>query len=309
MVLMTWNFEAQLARYGPNGTRSAASSAEAWQYCKHLATSHYENFAVASLLLPRRLLRHFHAVYSYCRWADDLGDETGGGERALSLLAWWRRELLDCYEGRVRHPVFVALRETILRFHIPPQPFLDLLVAFEQDQEVSSYKTFDELLGYCRNSANPVGRLVLYLFECHDEDRGRLSDYICTALQLANFWQDVARDLDIHRIYLPLEDRLRFGYPDHDLLMKRFTPTFAHLMQFEIDRTRDLFFRGYPLVDRVPSEVRADVELFIEGGLAILRKIEQAGFNVLDRRPTLSKWEKGALLAGAVWRRFRATFG
>ncbi|MFO0880826.1 MAG: squalene synthase HpnC [Gemmataceae bacterium] len=302
---MTWNFETQLARYGPEGTRPTPSRAEAWQYCKWLATTHYENFTVASLLLPGRLLRHFHAVYAYCRWADDLGDETGGGERALRLLAWWREQLETCYAGKATHPVFVALRDTIRQFGIPRQPFLDLITAFEQDQRVGVYRTYDELVNYCRYSANPVGRLVLYLFESHDEQRGQLADHICTALQLANFWQDVARDVDIQRIYLPAEDRERFGYAEQDLRMKRFTPTFARLMQFEVNRTRDLFFQGYRLVDEVPREVSADVELFIEGGLGILRKIEEAGFNVLDRRPVLSKWEKGRLLAGAMWRRLR----
>lgn len=306
---MTWDFEGQLARYGPTGYRPAVTSAEAWQYCKRLATTHYENFTVASLLLPRRLLRHFHAVYAYCRWSDDLADETGGGERALSLLAWWRGELLACHEGQARHPVFVALAETVRHFRIPPPPFLDLLTAFEQDQRVASYPTYDALLGYCKNSANPVGRLVLYLSECHDETRGALSDHVCTALQLANFWQDVARDLDIGRVYLPAEDRERFGYPAADLQAKRFTPTFARLMRFEVDRTRDLFFKGYPLVDLVPADIRPDIELFLQGGLGILRKIEQAGFNVLDRRPSLSKWDKGSLVLGAVWRRLRDVVG
>lgn len=306
---MTWDFEAQLARYGPEGFQPAVPRPVAWQYCKRLATTHYENFSVASLLLPRRLLRHFHAVYAYCRWSDDLADEAGGGKRALDLLAWWRQELLACYEGKVRHPVFVALRETIARFRIPPDPFLDLLTAFEQDQRVSSYATYAELLGYCKNSANPVGRLVLYLCECHDERRGALSDHVCTALQLANFWQDVSRDLEIGRVYLPLEDRVRFGYPDADLDARRFTESFARLMQFEVDRTRDLFFRGYPLVDLMPGDVRGDVELFLQGGLGILKKIEQAGYNVLDRRPVLTKWDKGSLVVGAVWRRLRAVVG
>lgn len=302
---MNWDFAAQLLRYGPDSPLPPPSEAEAWQYCRQLAHVHYENFSVASLLLPRRLLRHFHAVYAYCRWADDLADETEGGDHAVALLGWWRQQLLACYAGEARHPVFLTLRHTIRRFAIPPQPFLDLLAAFEQDQRVHAYATFDDLLGYCTGSANPVGRLVLYLLECHDEQRGALSDQVCTALQLANFWQDVARDLDLGRVYLPVEDRERFGYPDADLYDLRFTPAFADLMRFEVDRTRDLFFRGYPLVDLVPEEARGDVELFIEGGLAILKKIEKVGYNVLDRRPELAGWEKGLLVAGAVWRRLR----
>src|SRR5690349_4358926 len=195
-------FATDLKRYGPEGPRPLVTASEAQVYCRQLARRHYENFSVASVLLPARLRRHFHAVYAYCRWADDLADESGGGAEALRLLAWWRAQLLACYEGEATHPVFLALRETITAFDIPPKPFLDLLVAFEQDQSVRSYSTFDALLGYCANSANPVGRLVLHLFECHDEERGALSDSICTALQLANFWQDVSRDLDIGRVYI-----------------------------------------------------------------------------------------------------------
>lgn len=306
---MTWDFSAHLARYGPDAHHGPVSRAFAAQYCKQVATRHYENFTVASMLLPRPLLRHFHAVYAYCRWSDDLADETGGGTRAVELLHWWRDELLACYEGRVSHPVFVALDETIRRFRIPPKPFLDLLVAFEQDQHVASYATFADLLRYCSNSANPVGRLVLYLFECHDDVRGELSDFICTGLQLANFWQDVARDLDLGRVYIPVEDRVRFGYPDDALFARQFTPAFAELMRFEVDRARDLFFKGYRLVELVPSAVEADVELFLQGGLSILQKIEQAGFDVLTKRPELSKWEKGVLVSQAVWRRVRGLVG
>jgi squalene synthase HpnC len=201
--------------------------------------------------------------------------------------------------------VLVALQDTIRAFHIPPEPFLDLLFAFEQDQLVKHYRTYDQLLGYCRGSADPVGRLVLYLFESFDPQRAALADHVCTALQLANFWQDVARDYDIGRVYLPEEDRARFGYGDDDLAARRFTPAFAELLRFEVDRTRDLFYRGFPLVERVPPAARADVELFIRGGLAILRKIEAQGYDVWRRRPVLAKWEKGALLAGALWRRLR----
>jgi squalene synthase HpnC len=306
---MDWDFATQLARYGPGGTCASASPAEAWQYCRQVSTRHYENFTVASLLLPRHLLRHFHAVYAYCRWSDDLADETSGRDEALRLLAWWRGELLACYEGQARHPVFVALHETIRRFAIPMRPFDDLLTAFTQDQHVTHYATFEDLLGYCKNSANPVGRIVLHLFECHNEESGALSDSICTALQLANFWQDVTRDLDLGRVYLPEEDRVRFGYPDDSLRRREFTPAFAELMRFEVERTRDLFFRGYPLVDRVPPAVSADVELFVEGGLAILRKIEQQGYDVLSRRPVVSRWEKGKLVSQAVWRRLRGVVG
>ena len=261
---------------------------------------------MASLLLPRRLLRHFHAVYAYCRWADDLADEVGGGAYALELLRWWREELLRCYDGRPRHPVMVALRETIQEFRIPPDPFLDLLFAFEQDQIVKRYQTFEQLLAYCRNSANPVGHLVLYLVEGHNRELAVLSDHICTALQLTNFWQDVARDFEIGRVYLPEEDRRRFGYSEADLQNRRYTSSFVELLRFEIDRTRDLFYRGLPLLERVAPDVRPDIELFIRGGLAVLRKIERCRYNVWAARPALAKWEKAALVGATFLRRLNA---
>jgi squalene synthase HpnC len=303
---MSTAFAKELARWGPDAPRRAVTPAEARAYCRRFTLSQYENFSVASLLLPRRLLPHFHAVYSYCRWADNLGDETGGGARALELLRWWRGELLATYDGRARHPVMVALAGTVRRFRIPPQPFLDLLFAFEQDQLVKRYQTYEQLLDYCRNSANPVGHLVLYLFECCDARRAALADHICTALQLTNFWQDVARDYAIGRVYLPEDDCRRFGYRESDLNAGRYNRAFVTLMRFEIERARDLFYRGLPLLDLVPREVRVDVELFARGGLAVLGKIERLNYNVWHRRPTLAKWEKGTLLAGAVWRHWRA---
>jgi squalene synthase HpnC len=302
---MTNGFATDLIRYGPDRPAPIVDQASAHVYCGRLARGHYENFTVASVLLPRQLLRHFHAVYGFCRWADDLADEAGGGARALALLRWWRGELLACYGGKPSHPVLVALQDTIAVFDIPPDPFLDLLFAFEQDQLVKRYQTFEQLLAYCRCSANPVGRLVLYLFRSYDQTRAELSDKICTALQLANFWQDVSRDFDIGRVYLPQEDRERFNYSDEDLEARQFSARFADLLRFEVDRTRDLFYRGFPLVDKVPSAVQADVELFIRGGLAVLRKIEAQGYNVWHKRPALAKWEKGTLLAGALWRRLR----
>lgn len=197
----------------------------------------------------------------------------------------------------------VALRETIQRFAIPPDPFLDLLIAFEQDQRVKRYDSFDQLVGYCANSANPVGRLVLMLFECSDAERAGLSDEVCTGLQLANFWQDVSRDLDIGRVYLPAEDRARFGYTDADLEARRCTPQFLELMRFEVERARGYFRRGAGLLPLLPNEARVDVELFIRGGEAILTAIERQGYDVWSRRPRVSKWEKAKLLLGAVSRK------
>ncbi len=302
---MTHSFLHELQRLGPDSAYPEFSLGQAREYCGQLARSHYENFSVASLLLPRRLLKHFHCIYAYCRWADDLGDETEGGERALALLQWWREELNRCYAGRARHPVMIALKPTIERFRIPPEPFLDLLAAFEQDQRVKRYETYQQLLDYCRYSANPVGRLVLYLCESFDEGRAELSDRICTGLQLANFWQDVARDFDIGRVYLPAEDRRRFGCSDDDLAARRFTPAFAELMRFEVDRARGLFVEGLPLVELVPTDVRIDIELFARGGLGILSKIEAIGGNVWQTRPVLTKGEKLSILAKVFGRRLR----
>jgi squalene synthase HpnC len=302
---MNNGFARELARFGPTADADRLPLSAAKVYCRRLALTHYENFTVASLLLPRRLLPHFHAVYAYCRWADDLADEVGDGEDALRLLWWWREELLSCYDGQPRHPVMVALQPTIRRFAIPPTPFLDLLTAFEQDQRVKRYRTYAELLGYCRNSANPVGRLILYLGEVFEPRRAWLSDCICTALQLANFWQDVVRDYAIGRVYLPQEDFQRFGYSEADLAAQRFTPAFADLMRFEVERTRRLFQDGVPLVGLMPDDLQTDVELFVRGGLAILGKIKEQGYNVLARRPVLSKWDKGSLVLRLVGRRLR----
>ncbi|MBX7104688.1 MAG: squalene synthase HpnC [Gemmataceae bacterium] len=300
---MATAFATDLARWGPHRAYDAPPAPAARAYCRRLAETHYENFSVASMFVPRRLLRHFHNVYAYCRWSDDLADETTQGTTALQLLAWWRDELRACYDGTPRHPVFVALRETIQQFDIPPEPFLALLSAFEQDQRVKEYTTFEELCDYCRRSADPVGRLVLYLGQCHDETRGRLSDSICTGLQLANFWQDVARDLDLGRVYLPREDRERFHYPDSDLHAKCMTPAFRDLLRFEVARTRSLFEEGLPLVPMMPRDLRIQIELFAQGGLAILRKIEQQNFDVWTARPKLSKLDKARLMARVVARR------
>jgi squalene synthase HpnC len=304
---MNDGFARELARFGPDSRHLPVGLAQAQAYCRTLTYAHYENFTVASLLLPRRLVKHFHAVYAYCRWADDLADETGGGHRALGLLRWWREQFLDCYAGRASHPVMVALGATVRRFAIPPEPFLDLLYAFEQDQLVKRYQTYEQLLGYCRYSANPVGHLVLYLCECYNDVNAHFADSICTALQLANFWQDVARDYDIGRVYLPAEERERFGYTSAMLAARQFTPEFAALLRSLVERTRVLLQQGLPLVERVPAGVQLDIDLFIRGGLATLRKIERQGYNVWHRRPSLAKWEKAVLVGRAVGRRLLAT--
>ncbi len=305
-MVMGSRFHRDLERFGPHRSYAPVTRSAARQYCREFATSHYENFSVASLLLPRRLLQHFYNVYAYCRWADDLGDETGGGTRSLELLRWWRGELQDLYRGRPHHPVMVALRETIDRFRIPATPFARLLFAFEQDQMIKRYKSLEELKLYCRSSANPVGHLVLYLCESYTPARAELSDYICTGLQLTNFWQDVARDYKIGRVYLPEQDRIRFGYSEADLKANRYNDNFANLMRFLVDHARDLFYRGFPLIETMPIDVQADIELFLRGGLSILWKIEKLRYNVWHTRPKLNKQEKLSLIFCAAWRQVRA---
>lgn len=279
------------------------SHEEAIDYTRWLATSHYENFHIVSFLLPKRLHQDFYNVYAFCRWADDLGDEIGDPAESLRLLAWWRRELSAMYDGRATHPVFIALMETAARHSLPIAPFSDLITAFEQDQTVATYANWDELFGYCRNSANPVGRLVLYLCGYSDAERQAMSDATCTALQLANFWQDVTVDLLKDRIYIPMDVLRRHGYTEEQLRRHEFNPAFAAAMRDLIDVTRDLFLKGLPLAGTVDRRLAIDLELFSRGGMKVLDKIERQGYNVLQRRPAISKLERVRLLLEAVLRR------
>ncbi len=281
----------------------APSIAEAREYCRQLATSHYENFSVVTWFLPKRLHPHFYAVYAYCRISDDFGDEVGNAQTSLRLLDAWEDELNACYDARPKHPVFVALSETVRECNIPKQPFADLLTAFRQDQTVTRYETFDQLLGYCVNSANPVGRLVLYVCGYRDAELQQLSDYTCTALQLANFWQDVTVDYQKGRVYLPLEDLPRFKVTEQQIADRRFDDNFRELMKFEVSRARDWFAMGEPLAGRLDRELALDIELFTRGGQEILRAIERQGYDVLKSRPAIPKSKKLALVLGAAVRR------
>src|SRR5450631_1234330 len=273
---------------------------EAQQYTRLLATHHYENFNVASWLLPADLHQHFYSVYAYCRWADDLGDEIPETARALELLNWWERELDACYDGRPSHPVFIALRETILAKDIPRQPFADLLKAFRQDQLVKRYPTWESVLDYCVYSANPVGRLVLYVCGYRDEECQQLSDATCTALQLANFWQDVSRDLEKGRIYIPLDEAQLHGVCEADIVMRRFDARYVSLMKELVARTRQLFAEGMPLARSVDSALRVDIEMFSRGGRAVLDAIEAVGYNTLERRASIPKSKQLSLLVRAI---------
>lgn len=273
---------------------------QAREYCRRLATTHYENFHVASWFLPERVRPHFYSIYAYCRIADDLGDEVGNREQSLALLDLWGQELDACYRGQARHPVFVALAETIRACDIPQKPFADLLVAFRQDQNVPRYESMGDVLGYCVNSANPVGRLVLYACGYRDPEMFRLSDDTCTALQLANFWQDVSSDYDRGRIYLPLADMRKYQVDEATIARRDPTPSFRDLLRYEVGYARSLFERGLPLISMVDRELALDLDLFSRGGLEILRAIEERKYDVLTARPAISKGRKLALLARAL---------
>jgi len=272
----------------------------AQNYTRWLATHHYENFNVVSWLLPKELHQHFYNVYAYCRWADDLGDEIPDAQRALELLDWWEHELNACFQGNPSHPVFIALRDTIVSKEIPKQPFADLLRAFRQDQTVKRYATWDSVLNYCVYSANPVGRLVLYLCGYRDDERQRLSDATCTALQLANFWQDVVRDLEKGRIYIPLDAAAAHGLSEADLVARRFDDRYVSLMKDLIARTRALFAQSMPLVKMVDTRLSVDLDMFSRGGLAVLDAIESAGYDTLHHRPSIGKGKQARLLGRAL---------
>ena len=282
--------------------------AEAQKYTRWLATHHYENFRVASWLLPSRLHQHFYDVYAYCRWADDLGDEVKDAKHALELLDQWDEELQSTYRREAKHPVLIAVGETARACDIPIEPFRDLLIAFRQDQTVHRYATWDGVIEYCRYSANPVGRLVLYLMGYRDAERQALSDATCTALQLANFWQDVARDLEKERIYIPLDLAAAHGVRESDIREKIFDERFASLMKDLIDRTRALFIAGSTLASRVSAEFRVDVELFTRGGCAVLDAIETIGYDTLHHRPAISRGKQTRLLGRAMISRITAPF-
>jgi squalene synthase HpnC len=279
---------------------SAPSLKEAQEYCRCLARAHYENFSVATWFLPKNLRQDFFNVYAYCRISDDLGDEVGDATVSLTLLDEWQNQLDACYERNPRHPVFVALAQTVKKFEIPKHEFSDLLIAFRQDQTVTRFATFDDVLAYCRYSANPVGHLVLYLCGYNDPERQQLSDYTCTALQLANFWQDVSVDYAKGRIYLPVEDLKRYDVTEQDIQQNRNTPAVCKMMKFEVERAREWFDRGLPLVQKVDNALAVDLELFTRGGQEILNAIERQSFAVLGRRPVISKPRKLALVAQAA---------
>lgn len=308
MTELTINPLSLLEEFGPTSCRRmSVEQSQAW--CRRLATGRYENFSVLSALVPEDLRDDFAAVYAFCRCADDLGDETGDSQRSLELLAWWRSELNRCFDGSPVHPVFVALLPTIDRHKLPIEPFDALIRAFEQDQRITRYRTWDELLDYCRLSADPVGRLVLMVCgEPRTSDLLSLSDCICTALQLTNHWQDVCRDvLERDRIYVPqefisvpdFESRLRASATRGYGVDREFLEQSRHIIRQCVDRTWPLFERGEQLLDRVKPRTKPLIWLFAAGGEHVLRQVEMWNYETALHRPKLSKFRKLKLVAQA----------
>ena len=281
-------------------TPSVSSEAEAFAVCERLTKDHYENFSVAARLMPTELQKHFYSIYAFCRGVDDLGDEMDGDR--LAALHAWEAELGLAYAGKATHPYFIALQSTIKEFDIPREPFLRLIEANRRDQTITRHQTFEDVLEYCTYSANPVGHLVLYVLNHREPELHELSNFTCTALQLANFWQDVARDYDMGRIYIPQETLQQFGVTESDIAAKKPTDAFRAAMKFEVDRARGYFTRGLPLIDHIEGKAKIDIALFSAGGISVLNKIEQQNYDVLSHRPTLSKYEKVKMLASTYIR-------
>lgn len=274
---------------------------EAFAHCRHIAREHYENFPVASYLLPRDRRPYVASIYAFARAADDIADEgTLPPSERLRLLDDWEDKLAACYRGEAEHPVFIALRSTIEATGVPQHLFIALLQAFRMDVVKQRYSTYDDLMNYCAKSANPVGRIVLHLFGAADETTVPLSDHLCTALQLTNFWQDVAGDAGKGRIYIPLEDFPRFGYTEEDLKSRNADDRFRALMRFQIDRTGRLFNAGAALIAKTRGRLRSELAATLWGGRAILDAIERNGYDALGSRPTLSAADKVAMIWHAV---------
>lgn len=286
--------------------RPTIEEAQAW--CRELTRSHYENFHVATFFLPEKVRPHFESIYAYCRVSDDLGDEVESPAVATRLLNAWGGMLDECYDHpeRSMHPVFVALHQSIAACDLPRQLFYDLLIAFRLDQVKTEYNTWDELLEYSHYSANPVGRLVLWVCGYRDEERALLSDKVCTALQLANFWQDVVEDKERGRRYIPEESMSRFHIDEGQIEGRVFTPEFRSMIEDLVTRTRDMLHEGGEISRRVDRELAVTLNLFRKGGDAILDGIVAQDYDVLRGRPVVSKAKKLSLVAGSVFEKMRA---
>ncbi len=305
-VAMQNSLEGAPVLYMTPEMRPSLDEARAW--CRELTTSHYENFHVATFFLPMKIRPLFESIYAYCRVSDDLGDEVADASTALRLLNTWGCMLDECYDApeRSMHPVFVALRETIVECDLPKRLFSDLLLAFRMDQVKTEYETWDELLEYSHYSANPVGRLVLWVCGYRDEELGLLSDKVCTALQLANFWQDVVEDAERGRRYIPAESVQRYGVDEGQIVGRVFTPEFRAMIEDLVKRTRTMLQEGGLISSLVDKELAVTLDLFRKGGEAILDGIAAQDFDVLRGRPVVSKMKKVSLLAGALVSKMRA---
>ncbi len=286
------------------------SLAEARKWCKTLVTTHYENFHVAAFVLPSALRPNFHSVYAFCRTSDDLGDEVADTATATRLLSTWRAMLQQCFlqPERSRHPVYVALQPTIAQCNLPIEPFDNLISAFEQDQVYTHHESLETLESYSRYSANPVGRLVLMLCGYHSEERLRLSDEICTGLQLANFYQDIVEDRARGRRYIPADAMRRFHVSDEQLVARHFDANVRAMMEFLVADARARLNRGARLADLVAADLASSLRLFVNGGNAILDAIAAQGYDTLRSRPVVTKAAKLKLLAGAVSGKLLGTF-
>jgi len=278
---------------------------ESYKYCERLARSHYENFPVGSILIKKPLRRYFYAIYAFARTADDFADEGYGTDawsepERLGWIARWNEQLKDAYRGRALHPVFIALADTAERFDLPVTLFEDLLSAFSQDVTVRRYKTFDDVVDYCRRSANPIGRLILLLFGERSAECLAQSDDICTGLQLANHWQDVRIDLDKDRVYLPEEDLFRFGLSVESIRQEGASEKFKRLMSFEVTRARSLFLKGKPLCTRMTGRLGMELRVVWLGGVTILNRIEHNDYDVFNRRPSIGSSDKLKILLTAA---------
>ena len=271
---------------------------EAYRACEEIARAHYENFPVATRFIPADRRIALAAIYAFARQADDIADARAPSEDRLRALDAIEEALLRALDGAPQGAIFTALSDAVERHRLPIEPFLDLLSAFRLDARDATFPTWDDLLAYCRGSADPIGRLVLALYDIEDPEALRASDAVCTALQLTNFWQDLGPDLARGRLFLPVEDLRHFGMSPEEITRASSRPSLTRLLTHECRATRDLFARGAPVVRATPLLLSVHLRATIAGGRAILRSVERLGWRVIERRPSLT----GAARVGIVIR-------
>lgn len=266
---------------------------DAFKYCEKITRNHYENFPVASLLIPYEKRPYIQCIYSFARIADDFADEDNlTKEQRLFLLDEWENKLQMCYQGKAEHPVFIALNETVSKLNIPIELLQNLIVAFKMDVIKNRYQNFNELLDYCNYSANPVGRLVLLVFGYNDDKLFKLSDSICTALQLTNFCQDVKVDLQKNRVYLPEDEMLLNNYSYDELFKNVYNQNFINLMTMQVSRAKSMFYDGVDLIDFVDKDLQLELKLVWLGGMSVLKKIKKNRYNVFSQNIKLNLFDK-----------------